>query len=209
MQATPAAGTSPVHLVVVPHTHWDREWYQPFQEFRHRLVRLTDRLLALLERDPAFTHFHFDGQTIVLEDYLEIRPENRARLRRLIRQGRVAVGPWYVLPDEFLVSGESIIRNLRIGHRLAGEFGRPLQLGYLPDQFGHIEQMPQLLNGFGIDSAVVWRGVGADVDRSEFLWEAPDGSRLFTVYLPRAGYARGCWLCSTSMLPTAAPAYNS
>jgi len=109
----------------------------------------------------------------------------------LIRQNRVAVGPWYVLPDEFLVSGESIIRNLRIGHRLAGEFGRPLQLGYLPDQFGHIAQMPQLLKGFGIDSAVVWRGVGADVDRSEFLWEAPDGSRVFTVYLPRAGYSNG------------------
>ena len=191
MQATPAAGATPVHLIVVPHTHWDREWYQPFQEFRQRLVRLTDRLLALLERDPAFTHFHFDGQTIVLEDYLEIRPENRARLRRLIRNGRVAVGPWYVLPDEFLVSGESIIRNLIIGHRVAGEFGRPLQLGYLPDQFGHIAQMPQVLKGFGIDGAVVWRGVGADVDRSEFLWEAPDGSRLFAVYLPRAGYSNG------------------
>ncbi len=186
-----AAGATPAHLIVVPHTHWDREWYQPFQEFRRRLVRLTDRLLALLESDPAFTHFHFDGQTIVLEDYLEIRPENRARLRRLTRSGRIAIGPWYVLPDEFLVSGEAIVRNLQIGHRVAAEFGRPLKIGYLPDQFGHIAQMPQILAGFGIDAAVVWRGVGADVDRSEFVWEAPDGTRLFTVYLPRAGYSNG------------------
>ena len=143
--------TRPVHLVVVPHTHWDREWYQPFQEFRGRLVRLTERLLAILDRDPAFTHFHFDGQTIVLEDYLEIRPDRRARLRQFIRAGRIAVGPWYVLPDEFLVSGESLIRNLQIGHRLAAAFGAPTKIGYLPDEFGHCAQMPQILAGFGID----------------------------------------------------------
>ncbi|MBI4516974.1 MAG: hypothetical protein HY699_14290 [Deltaproteobacteria bacterium] len=182
---------APVHLMIVPHTHWDREWYQPFQEFRRRLVRLTDRLLDLLEHDPSFVHFHFDGQTIVLEDYLEIRPEQRARLRRLIRAGRIAIGPWYVLPDEFLVSGESLIRNLLIGHRVAAQFGAPLKIGYLPDQFGHIAQMPQILAGFGITSAVVWRGVGAEVDRSEFLWEAPDGTRAWTVYLPQAGYSNG------------------
>ncbi|HYD47243.1 MAG TPA: hypothetical protein VEB21_02785, partial [Terriglobales bacterium] len=114
-------------LFVVPHTHWDREWYQTFQDFRCRLVRLTDRLLDLLERDPSFSHFHFDGQTIVLEDYLEVRPENRPRLRRLIATGRIAVGPWYVLPDEFLVSGESLIRNLQIGHRIAAQFGPVLE----------------------------------------------------------------------------------
>jgi alpha-mannosidase len=181
----------PLHLVVVPHTHWDREWYQPFQEFRRRLVRLTDKLLDLLEGDASFRHFHFDGQTIVLEDYLEIRPHNRQRLRRLIGSGRIAVGPWYVLPDEFLVSGESIVRNLQIGHRIAAEFGKPQKIGYLPDQFGHIAQMPQILRNFGIEDAVVWRGVGDDVDRTEFLWEAPDGSRVFTVYLPAWGYSNG------------------
>src|SRR5512139_2022199 len=124
------------HLIVVPHTHWDREWYQPFQQFRARLVRLMDRLLTTLEADPAFAHFHLDGQTIVLEDYLEIRPHNRDRLRRLVKAGRIAIGPWYVLPDEFLVSGESVIRNLQIGCHLAGQFGAPLRVGYLPDQFG-------------------------------------------------------------------------
>jgi len=180
-----------VHLVVVPHTHWDREWYQPFQEFRGRLVRLVERLLDLLERDAAYTHFHFDGQSIVLEDYLEIRPERRAHLRRLIGGGRIAVGPWYVLPDEFLVSGESLIRNLQIGHRVAAEFGAPTKIGYLPDEFGHCAQMPQILAGFGIDSAVVWRGVGADVTQTLFTWEGLDGTAAFTVYLPLSGYSNG------------------
>ncbi len=190
--------TRPVHLVVVPHTHWDREWYQPFQEFRARLVRLMDRLADVLERDPAFTHFHLDGQTIVLEDYLEIRGQRRARLRRLIRAGRLAVGPWYVLADEFLVSGESLIRNLHIGHRLAAEFGAPTKIGYLPDQFGHAAQMPQILAGFGIDCAVVWRGVGADVTQTLFTWEGLDGSRALTVYLPLSGYSNGRTLPETA-----------
>jgi alpha-mannosidase len=187
----PAITPQPVHLVVVPHTHWDREWYQPFQEFRARLVRLVDRLLDILDSEPAFTHFHFDGQTIVLEDYLEIRPDRRARLRRLIRAGRIAVGPWYILPDEFLVSGESLIRNLQIGHRLADEFGAPTKIGYLPDEFGHCAQMPQILAGFGIDNAVVWRGVGADVTQTLFTWEGLDGTSAFTVYLPMSGYSNG------------------
>ena len=187
----PEVSVQPVHLVVVPHTHWDREWYQPFQEMRVRLVRCMDRLLEILDDDPAFTHFHLDGQTIVLEDYLEIRPQYRGHLRRLIRAGRIAVGPWYVLPDEFLVSGESLIRNLQIGHHIAAEFGGALKIGYLPDQFGHIAQMPQVLAGFDIDCAVVWRGVGADVTRTVFTWEAPDGTKLFTVYLPEGGYSNG------------------
>jgi len=180
-----------VHLVVVPHTHWDREWYQPFEDFRGRLVHLIDTVLDLLEGDPTFAHFHLDGQTIVLEDYLEIRPHQRARLRRLIGAGRIAVGPWYVLPDEFLVSGESLIRNLQIGQRLAAGFGAAPAIGYLPDQFGHVAQMPQILAGLNIDSAVVWRGVGATVTRTLFSWEGLDGSRLFTVYMPATGYSNG------------------
>ncbi|HVM96951.1 MAG TPA: glycoside hydrolase family 38 C-terminal domain-containing protein [Candidatus Acidoferrales bacterium] len=183
--------SSPVHLVIVPHTHWDREWYQPFQEYRFRLVRLSDRLIDILESDPSFAHFHFDGQSIVLEDYLEIRPEQRSTLRRLTRTGRIAFGPWYVLPDEFLVSGESLIRNLQIGHRVAAEFGAPLKIGYLPDEFGHCAQMPQILAGFGIDSAVVWRGVGSNVTQTLFDWEALDGSRVLAVYLPISGYSNG------------------
>ena len=120
-------------LILVSHTHWDREWYQPFQEFRIRLVRLMDKLLAILEQDPDYRHFTLDGQTVVLEDYLEVRPDREAALRRHIRAGRLLVGPWYILPDEFLVGGEAIIRNLLRGHRIARDFGNVMKVGYLPD----------------------------------------------------------------------------
>lgn len=192
-----ANGPPAARVIVVPHTHWDREWYRPFQDFRRRLVRLVDRLLDVLEADETFVHFHLDGQTIVLEDYLEIRPQARARLARLIAAKRIAAGPWYLLPDEFLVSGESIVRNLQLGRGIAGRFGEPPAIGYLPDQFGHIAQMPQILRGFGIDSAVVWRGVGADVQRTEFSWVALDGSAVFAVYLPY-GYSNGRALPGTA-----------
>ena len=176
-------------LYFVVHTHWDREWYQPFQQMRARLVTMADRMIPLVERG-TIPSFHFDGQTIVLDDYLEIRPRAEPRLRNLIRAGKIQVGPWYVLADSFLVSGESLIRNLEIGMAMARRFGRPLDVGYLPDQFGHIAQMPQILAGFGFTTAVLWRGVGADVNRNRFVWEALDGSSVLTVYLPY-GYSNG------------------
>src|SRR6202050_571069 len=177
------------HLFFVVHTHWDREWYQPFQQMRARLVAMTARMLPLVE-SGKIPHFHFDGQTIVLDDYLEIRPGNRRRLATLITAEKIAIGPWYVLADSFLVSGESLIRNLEIGGATARQFGRPLAAGYLPDQFGHIAQMPQILARFGFKTAVLWRGVPREVDRNRFIWEGPDGSRVFTVYLPY-GYSNG------------------
>jgi mannosylglycerate hydrolase len=177
------------HLYFVVHTHWDREWYQPFQQMRARLVTMADRMIPLVERG-TIPSFHFDGQTIVLDDYLEMRPRAAPRLRNLIRAGKIQVGPWYVLADSFLVSGESLIRNLEIGMAIARRFGRPLDVGYLPDQFGHIAQMPQILAGFGFTTAVLWRGVGADVNRNRFKWEALDGSSVLTVYLPN-GYSNG------------------
>ncbi|HVA76479.1 MAG TPA: glycoside hydrolase family 38 C-terminal domain-containing protein [Candidatus Binataceae bacterium] len=176
-------------LYFVVHTHWDREWYQPFQQMRARLVAMADRMIALVE-SGEIPFFHFDGQTIVLDDYLEVRPAMASRLRALIRAGKIQVGPWYVLADSFLVSGESLIRNLEIGIETARRFGRPLDVGYLPDQFGHIAQLPQILAGFGFRTAVLWRGVGADVGANRFVWEAPDGSALETVYLP-FGYSNG------------------
>ncbi|MFP8879560.1 MAG: hypothetical protein VCE43_09010 [Myxococcota bacterium] len=175
------------HLVIVPHTHWDREWYRTHEQFRYKLVGLLDRVLELLESDPEFTHFTLDGQVVVLDDYLEVRPDARDRIAKLIRHGRLLIGPWYVLPDEWLVSGEALIRNIRLGVERAAAFGGAMQLGYVPDQFGHIGQLPQIFAGFGFDAAVLWRGVGADIDRSLFEWEAPDGTRLLTVYL-KSGY---------------------
>jgi len=176
-------------LYFVVHTHWDREWYQPFQQMRARLVAMADRMIPRVE-SGEIPFFHFDGQTIVLDDYLEVRPAMAPRLRALIRAGKIQVGPWYVLADSFLVSGESLIRNLEIGIETARRFGRPLDVGYIPDQFGHIAQFPQILAGFGFRTAVLWRGVGGDVAANRFTWEALDGSAISTVYLP-FGYSNG------------------
>ncbi len=164
-------------MVVVSHTHWDREWYWPFQRFRFRLVTFMDALIDELERDESFTHFLLDGQTIVLEDYLAIRPERTENLKVLIGTGRIHVGPWYLLPDEQLVSGESLIRNLMLGHALAEQYGGVMKEGYVPDTFGHIAQLPQLLTGFGIPSFYTMRGLAPDLSqlKSEFEWVAPAG----------------------------------
>ncbi len=175
--------TEQLNIILVPHTHWDREWYQTFQQFRMRLVHGIDQLLDILDHDPTFTHFMLDGQTIVLDDYLEVKPENAERLKNYIRSGRIQVGPWYLQPDEFLVSGESLVRNLQIGLRKAAEFGGQMHAGYVPDTFGHIAQLPQILRGFGIDNAVFWRGVGKEAHKSEFFWTAPDGSQVLVIFL--------------------------
>ncbi len=171
---------------VVPHTHWDREWYRPFEHFRMLLGSTVDEVLDTLERDPAFKSFTLDGQAIVLEDYVTVRPENESRLRRLIAAGRIEVGPSYVLPDEFLVSAESLVRNLLIGRSVCERFGgRPSVAGYLPDSFGHPLQLPQILAGFGIETFLFSRGLGDEVEEVgvAFNWVAPDGSRVVALQL--------------------------
>ncbi|WP_067826007.1 glycoside hydrolase family 38 C-terminal domain-containing protein [Actinomadura kijaniata] len=184
---------APGPLVVVPHTHWDREWYLPFQRFRLRLVALLDEVLDRMERDPRW-HFTLDGQTAAVDDYLEIRPERRDRVAALVREGRLAVGPWQILHDEFLCSGETIVRNLELGVARANALGAAMMVGYLPDQFGHCAQMPQILRRAGIAHACVWRGVPAAVTASAFAWEAPDGSVVRTQYLPEGGYGNAASL---------------
>ena len=175
-----------VDVFLVPHTHWDREWYEPFQRFRLRLVDLMDDVIARAQADPGF-RFTLDGQMAVVQDYLEVRPQQRAAIRELVGRGQLAVGPWRVLPDEFLCSGENIVRNLEMGWSAAAAFGSPMGVGYLPDMFGHCAQMPQILALAGIGHACVWRGVPQSVDRHAFLWRAPDGTGLRTEYLA-AGY---------------------
>lgn len=179
--------TTTVHLV--PHTHWDREWYLPFQRFRLRLVELMDGLLDLLEDDPDF-RFTMDGQVAAVDDYLQIRPEHTERVRRLAAEGRLTIGPWTVLLDEFLVSGETIVRNLAAGCRRGAELGPVMNVGYLPDMFGHVAQMPQILRRAGFGDAVLWRGVPAQIDRHAFAWAAPDGSTVRAEYL-LGGYGQG------------------
>src|SRR5579871_659738 len=181
---------SPRPVAIVPHTHWDREWYSPFQAFRLRLVDLLDEFLPRLEADPSYARFLLDGQMAVVDDYLAVRPEAEARLRRLGASGRLAMGPWYILMDEFLVSGETIVRNLQYGMERAAAFGGAMQVGYLPDMFGHIAQMPQILALAGLRHAVVWRGVPSAVDKTAFWWEALDGSTVRAEYL-WVGYSNG------------------
>jgi mannosylglycerate hydrolase len=188
--ATGATDRAVIHLV--PHTHWDREWYEPFQVFRMRLVELIDQLLERMAADPRL-RFTLDGQAATVDDYLEIRPEAEPLIRQLIAEGRLAIGPWQILLDEFLVSGETIIRNLELGWARAEALGGAMRVGYLPDMFGHIAQMPQILRRAGIERAVVWRGVPASIDRHAFFWGAPDGSVVDTEYLV-GGYGNGAYL---------------
>ena len=175
---------------VVSHTHWDRAWYLSFQQYRVHLVQLVDGLLDLLERDPRFRSFTLDGQTAALDDYLAIRPQNRARIERLVREGRLEIGPWFVLPDAFLPSGEALIRNLRRGLARSRELGANPRDGYMPDSFGHIAQMPMILRGLGLRSFLFMRGLSKEQWERlgcEFRWRASDGSEVATIYL-RDGY---------------------
>jgi alpha-mannosidase len=180
--------TEPARVWLVPHTHWDREWYEPFAVFRERLVVMMDALLDL--GAAGFPHFHLDGQTAMIDDYLAVRPERAGDLAALVGAGQLSAGPWVTQMDEFLTSGESHIRNLETGLQRAAELGRPLRVGYMPDQFGHIGQMPQILRLAGIDRAMVWRGVPAAIDRTSFRWRSPDGSEVLTEYMVW-GYSNG------------------
>ncbi len=192
---------------IIPHSHWDREWYQPFEAHRIKLVELFDAIIEEMEKSDEYTCYHMDGQFIPVEDYLEIRPHMRERLQKLIREDRIQVGPWYVLQDEFLTSGEANVRNMLYGIKLSKEFGAdPLMCGYFPDAFGNIGQAPQICRGFGIDNAVFGRGlndVGTDnqvirqngITKSEMLWRAPDGSEVIGVLFVD-------WYCNANEMPS-------
>lgn len=188
---------SDFRYLVVPHTHWDREWYLPFEVFRLRLGSVVDGVLDTLERDPSFTSFTLDGQAIVLEDYLEVRPENEGRLQALLDAGRLEVGPSYVLPDEILVGGESLVRNLLLGRRVCRRFAvEPSGAGYLPDSFGHPAQLPQILAGFGIRTFLFSRGMGDEIDDVGvvFRWRAGSAEVVACQMLPHYdNFARLTW----------------
>lgn len=197
---------------IISHSHWDREWYMPFEKHRVRLVDLFDDLIKTMEENPDYTYYHMDGQYIPIEDYLEIRPYMKDRLQKLVREGRIKIGPWYVLQDEYLTSGEANVRNMLYGIRLCREFGaEPVSCGYFPDAFGNVSQAPQIVRGFGFDNAVFGRGVndimsidaannGGQMDRqgipnSELIWRSPDGSEVIGVLMAN-------WYCNAMELPT-------
>ena len=176
-----------VHYVAS--THWDREWYESFQDYRFRLVSMLDELLDHMAADPEYRYFQSDGQAIIWDDYLEIRQERREQVMAFAKEGRLRIGPWYVMPDEFIVSGESLIRNLQTGLRSAARFGTPSRTGFACDIFGHTSQLPQILRGFSIDSAFIWRGVLEKPQGAVFRWQSPDGSEVIAYrFSPRYGY---------------------
>lgn len=175
---------------IISHSHWDREWYQSFETHRMKLIELVDNILDKAENDPEFGGFFLDGQVIAIDDYLEIRPEKRAQVEKCIREGKIQTGPWYILQDEFLTSGEACVRNLQVGMQEAEQYGAVGNVGYFPDAFGNAGQMPQVLKQAGMGAVVFGRGVkpigpnnevtGGQYEStySEMMWESPDGTKL-------------------------------
>ena len=192
---------------VISHTHWDREWYLPYEKHHMLLIEFMDTLLDTLEKDPEYKSFHLDGQTIILEDYLQVRPEKRELLTKMIKDGRIHIGPWYILQDEWLTSSEANVRNLQVGHDDAKMYGDVCKVGYFPDSFGNMGQAPQMLQQAGIETAVFGRGVkptgfnnevsgeAFESPYSEMYWESPDGSKVLGVLFAN-------WYCNGMEAPT-------
>lgn len=180
----------PEKILYFASTHWDREWYRTIDEFRFKLVEVLDKIIDVLTHQPEFSIFTIDGQTSLIEDYLMIRGENRQILTQLIQQRRIVIGPWYTMPDEFLVTSESLVQNLLAGHRIAESYGvTPLKSGYVCDIFGHVANFPQLLSGFHIKNALISRGTNDYNLECFFSWHSPDNSAVTTFKAPETcGY---------------------
>ena len=173
---------------IIPHTHWDREWY--FTTSKSIIYSLTDfkEVIEVLETNEKFPHFLLDAQTSIIDDYLEFHPEDENRVKKLVKENKLIIGPWYTQTDQLVISGESIVRNLYYGIERANELGRSMMVGYMPDSFGQTAQMPQILNGFNIYKNTFKRGIKAEqYPKNEYYWESEDGSRVFNCYLDRYG----------------------
>ncbi len=171
--------TKPYKVHIISNTHWDREWLHNFQETRMKLIEFFDLLLEVLETEPSYRSFVLDSQAVPVEDYLAVRPENTARVRKQVEAGRLLIGPWYTCPECFEVNGESLARNLLMGHKVAAAFGHVMKVGHTPFSYGQNSQMPQLYAGFGIDTILFYHGVSHDVTPNEFIFEGADGTRIF------------------------------
>lgn len=169
----------------VPHTHWDKEWYKTYEEFRVKFIKYFREILDVLEHNDNFDHFMFDAQSSIIDDYLEIYPNERKRLKKLIGSKKLLVGPWYTLPDNYLSNGESLVRNLLIGSNLSDEFGHNQNICYIPDSFGQCDQMPQIIEDANLKGAVVWRGIDSTMTNdAAFIWEGSNGSQILSLHLP-------------------------
>jgi alpha-mannosidase len=186
--------SKPQTIHVINATHWDREWLLPLVGYRHHLVHHNDRLIELMERNPAFKHYQMDGQSICMEDYLRLKPGMTARLRKLVRAKRILIGPWYTLPDMPLVHGEAVARNLLVGIALSESLGGAMREGYTACSNGQVAQLPQIYNGFDVRSAVIYKGISDQRAPREFRWQSPDGSEVLTLHLA-ARYGRTNFYC--------------
>ncbi len=169
---------------VIPHTHWDREWRYPLWENRMYLRDLMEELMDTLEQNEDYKSFLLDGQVVAALDYLEVCPESRVRLEKLIRDGRIQIGPWYTLPDLYPISGESMIRNLLKGKEKAEELGGYLKVGYESFGWGQPSQLPQIYRGFDIDTVIISKNVDKTrAPKSEFQWVGADGTTVLATRL--------------------------
>ncbi|MFE1245194.1 mannosylglycerate hydrolase [Fictibacillus sp. NPDC058756] len=180
---------------IVPHMHWDREWYFSTEESRILLVNNMEEIMDMLESNPDYPYYVLDGQTSILEDYFAVKPENKQRVKKLVQEGRLIIGPWYTQTDEMIVGAESIVRNLLYGIKDCEEYGDFMRIGYLPDSFGQSAQMPMIYNGFDINYSIFWRGTSErhGTDKTEFYWQTEDGSKVLVQLFP-LGYAIGKYL---------------
>lgn len=170
----------------ISNTHWDREWRFSARRTQHMLGHMLDMLLDILDKNPDYRHFHLDSQTMPVQDYLEVYPEKKEKLQKYIKEGRIAVGPWFCLPDEFTVGSEALVRNLLLGHKIGKEMGGISKTGYSPFGWGQISQLPQIYDGFDIHFASFYRGINEyKAPNSEFFWESPDGTRIYASRLAK------------------------
>ena len=177
---------------VIPHSHWDREWYFTTSRSKVYLMKDLGDVLDTLESDPEFKYFMVDAQGSLLDDYIKWRPQDKERITKLVKMGKLVIGPWYTQTDQLVISGESIVRNMYYGMKRCESFGKYMNVGYVPDSFGQSGNMPQIYREFGIEDTLFWRGVSDDmVEHTDFNWKGDDGSVVFTTQIPFGYYIGG------------------
>lgn len=177
---------------VVPHSHWDREWYFTTSRSKVYLMKDLKDVLDTLESNPDFKYFMVDAQGSLLDDYIKWMPQDKDRITKLVKEKKLVIGPWYTQTDQLVISGESIVRNMYYGMKRCETFGGYMNVGYVPDSFGQSGNMPQIYKEFGIDDTLFWRGVSDDmVNHTDYNWRGDDGSVVFTTQIPFGYYIGG------------------
>jgi mannosylglycerate hydrolase len=179
-------------IKVVCNSHWDREFRRSFEKTRHRLLTILDTTLDTLEKDSRYHSFTMDSHSIMLDDYLEIRPERRSQVEKLIQRGRLIISPWYTLPEQFSIGQEPLVRNLLWGRMIMEKYGAPQgSVAYIPASWGLTGQLPQILRDFGLTKMMSNCGISHYESDAEFIWMGSDGSCVLCSRV--AIYARNNW----------------